>query len=76
MDETQQSPIIEFTFLKLDGFSRKVYTGKQGSLPFKGVYKMVNGVIHYCSKDGEPEAPTAYNYVIIKDHEGTDHTSN
>lgn len=76
MGENQCSPIIKFTFLKLDGFGRKVYKGKQEDKPFKGIYKMVNGLIHYCSKDGEPEAPTAYNYVIIDDYKGTDHTSN
>jgi hypothetical protein len=75
MEENQCSPIIEFTFDHLDDFGRKVYKCKNGA-PFKGIYKMVNGMIHYCTKDGEPDTPTAYSYVIIKDYEGTDHTSN
>lgn len=74
--EENQRPLVEFTFSKLDGFSRKVYIGLYNGGSIKGIYKMVNGVIHYCSKDGEPEAPTSYNYVIIKDYKGTDHASN
>lgn len=64
-----QSPIVEFTFTSIDDFGRKVYKGKD-PLPLAGIYKMVNGVIHYCTKDGEPEAPTAYKYIIVKDYDG------
>jgi hypothetical protein len=76
MGENQCGPIIEFTFDHLDDFGRKVYKGKCEGFSFTDIYKMVNGIIHYCTKDGEPSAPTAYNYVIIKDYEGVDHTSN
>jgi hypothetical protein len=75
VEENQCSLIVKFTFFKLDEFNRKTYKCKNG-VPFKGIYKMVNGVIHYCTKDGEPVAPTEWNYEIIKDYKGADHTSN
>jgi len=62
--------IIEMEYQYENDFGRKIYYAPKNSIHYKYTnneiikYAFVNGKLYYTSRDGEPESPVMFVYII------------